>query len=207
MKVGLSVSGLDQLKALRKKIEKFPAAADLAAVAAANDVVEQVEIAASRDITQELNLPASYIREKFRVQRAKKSADLAIVGARKRPVRLARFAAEQITVAAPRAKGDVRRGIAAGRKQAGITVKVKRAGSRSKPLQGTFFMPLRAGKLDGGNGMGIFYRSGDKIGQDYGPSPDQLFRTWIDRERPDIARQLGVAFNARFARELNRLRK
>jgi len=202
MKIGMTISGLDQLKALRKKIQQFPVAADTAGAHAANDVAEQIEVEAARDITQELNLPASYIREKFLTRKAKRLGDVAIVAARKRPTRLARFAAEQITAPAPRAKGDAMRGIAAGRKQAGITVKVKRAGGRSKPIRDAFFLPLRAGKVDGGNGMGVFARAGDKISQEYGPSPDQLFRTWIKKHRPDIGARLAAAFRANFARQL-----
>lgn len=207
MKIGLAISGLDQLKALRKKMDQFPVAADTAGAAAANEVAEQVEIEAARDITQELNLPASYIRAKFLTRKAKRLGDIAIVAARKRPTRLARYAAEQITAPAPRAKGDTMRGIPAGRKQAGITVKVKRAGGRSKPIRDAFFLPLRAGKVDGGNGMGVFTRFGNKIEQEYGPSPDQLFRAWVAKHRPDIGGRLALAFRAHFARELRKLRK
>lgn len=206
MKVGLSVSGLYQLKALRKKIEQFPVAADTAGAAAANEVVEQVEIEAARDITQELNLPASYIREKFLSRKAKRLGDVAIVAARKRAVRAARYAAEQITAPAPRAKGDALRGIQAGRKQAGVSIKVKRAGKRTKIADG-FLLPLRAGKQDGGNGFGIFTRLGDVVEQEYRVSPDQAFRAWIAKHRPDIGGRLAVAFRAHFARELRKLRK
>lgn len=207
MKVGMSILGTDKLRDLARTIRQFPAAAEAAGVGAANEVVEHVEVSAARDITQELNLPASYIREKFLVRRARRASEVAVVAARKRPVRLARFAVEQITVAAPRAKGDKLRGIPAGRKQAGVTVKVKRGGPRSKPMKSTFLMPLRAGKVDGGNGMGIFFRFGDDIGQDYGPSPDQLFRAWIAKRRPDIGNRLAIAFRGRLTRELRRLRK
>lgn len=160
MKIGLAISGLDQLKALRKKIQQFPVAAARASTKAANEVAAQVEVEAPRDITNEINLTPSYVHSKFRVRKATILRGVAIVSSRKRGTRLARFYPQQQTVSSPRAKGDDLRGISPGRKQAGVSVKVKRSGGR-KVIKGAFLIPLRAGKIDGGNGMGIFVREGD----------------------------------------------
>lgn len=206
MKFGLNIAGLDQLKSLRKKIERFPQQAAAASVRASNDVAKQIETEAVRDITQKLNLPASYIRDKFKTRYAKQAGDVIIIGARMRPVRLARYAAEQLTVAAKypnHAKGDPLRKIAAGRKQAGVSVKVLRSGAR-KAMKKAFLIPLRAGNVDGGNGFGLFEREGKQIVHRYALSPDQEFRSWIKAKRPEVSDRLARAFSARFAAELRK---
>ena len=97
-------------------------------------------------------------------------------------------AAEKGKAAAKRARGDAMRGIAAGRKQAGISVSVGQKGRRQMP--GAFMVPRRAGTVAGGNGMGIFIRVGPgrkDIEHLYGPSVDQVFSGVIVRISAEIA--------------------
>lgn len=202
MKISLTLSGADQLKNLAAKIKQYPAQAALAGVAAANDVSETVITSASNNIASRYNLPASYVRERFKLYRAI-NGQPAIVGARKRSTRLDRFAAQQLTTAAPRAKGDPRRGIAPGRKQAGVSVHVNRTKGR-KSMPGSFFIPLRAGKTDGAGGMGVFWRYGDDIELMYGPSIHGSYSFWIQEKHPNISAQLAKAFTARLTEQLRR---
>lgn len=197
MKISLSIKGIDGLKLLKAKIDKYPTIAAHVGVEAINDVAETVITRASADISGRYNLQAAYVREKFRIQRANSIGGTAVVGARKRGVRLARYDAEQLTKAAPKAKGDQRRSISAGNKQAGVSVQVLRAGSR-KAMQRAFLIPLRAGTNDGGNGMGIFIR--DEFGNVkhlYGRSPDQAYRAWLKERESDINALLVRSFSKR----------
>lgn len=197
----MKIDGLAAIKAAAKRIKTIPDASARAAYRAANSVADRVTTVARRDIAAQINLPQSYIREQTRITPATAAVPVAVVRMRMRAVRLARFAAAQVTKAAPRAKGDKRRGIAPGRKQAGVAVKILRTGK--KPVMpGAFLIPLRAGKTDGGNGMGVFVRRGTAIKHLYGPSPDQLFRRWRAEAAPDIKRLLAAAYASQLRYEL-----
>lgn len=201
----ISFQGFGQLKAAANQIRHAPAAAAAAGRDAANDVARTVITQASRDISRRYNLPASYVRDQFRLQLAE-TDQVAVVGARIRNVRLARFDSRQLTAAAPRAKGDKLRKIAKGRKQAGISVKVLRDGGR-KNMPGAFFIPLMSGRNAGGNGLGVFIRTGSgqkDIRHLTGPSPHQAFKFWIAQKRPDLQAMLFKAWTTRFNRNRGR---
>lgn len=205
----MKISGLEQIKKAAKNLRAVPEAAQRAGYRSANAVAAKVGTQARRDIAAQVNLPQSYIRDQMTTSKASPANPVAVIRMRMRAVRLARFAATQITKAAPRAKGDVRRAIPKGRKQAGVAVKVARQGGR-KTMPGAFLIPLRAGKTDGGNGMGVFIRTGrgrDGIEHKYGPSPDQLFRRWRIEAAPDIKRMLAEAFASQLRYELKGSRK
>lgn len=200
------VVGSIELKRAANALRKVPQAAERAAYRAVNTVSNKVMTRAVREIGAEINLPQSYIREQMSITPATLGKPMAIVRARIRDVRLARFAAKQITAPARRARGDKRRGIPAGRKQAGVSVKVARDGGRTR-MPGAFLLPLRAGKVDGGNGMGIFVRYKNIIEHRYGPAPYQLFRRWKDEKAPDVRRMLLDAYRAQLRFELRGTRK
>lgn len=206
MKINLAVDGAKALKKMARDIERYPAQSARAGLAAVNDVASTVITAASRDISQRYNAPAAYVREQFTLRPATSANQTAVIAARKRGTRLARFEANQMTVAAKRAKGDTRRGIAPGRKQAGISIKVKRQGAR-QTLKHAFFLPLRAGKVDGGNGMGIFTHEGGRLKHHYGISPSQAYAGWIREHRPNISAALTKAYTARLRAEILRGKK
>lgn len=205
MKLSVKISGGSGLKALAAKVKKYPQDLAEATLQTANDVAETVISRAATDITQRYNLPASDIREKFSLRLAKRFDDVAIVAVRKRGTRLARYDAQQLTVAAPRAKGDKRRGIPAGRKQAGVSVQVLRGGPR-KEMKDAFFLPLRGGSKAGVNGMSIFWRYEKDIEHMYGPSPHQAFRRWIKENNPKISNLLAKTISARIAQQLRKNR-
>lgn len=158
----IKVTGFDQLKRVAANLRAAPEAAERAAYRAVNTVVRKVSTQARRDIAAQINLPQSYIEDKTQLTLATSKKAIAYIRMRMTAVRLARFDAKQITRVAKnpvRTKGDALRAIPAGRAQAGVSVRVSRTGGR-KTLQGAFLLPLRAGKVDGGNGFGIFVRGG-----------------------------------------------
>lgn len=162
-----------------------------------------------REIGNTVHLSATYIRERMSLSKANSSRLVASIKARKRPTRLATYGARQRVRKDKGAKrpaghnggklfgvqagaGDKSRNIAAGMVPAGITVKELRKSSRQL-LPGAFFMPLRAGKADAANGMGVFIRTGagkKDIKHLYGLSVDQLFRGVIDDISPDVQAEL-----------------
>lgn len=205
----ITIRGLEQLKAAARELRATPEAMDRAAYRTINAVVAKVMTRARRDIGAEINLPQSYIADQMSATKAGPGKLYATVRTRVRPIRMARFDARQLTVAAKRAKGDARRGIPAGRKQAGVSVKINRHGGRTSRKAG-FLIPLRAGKESGGNGMGLFVRVGPgekDIKHKTGPSPDQLFRRWRGEKRPDIQRMLIEAYVSQLRFEIRGKRK
>lgn len=201
----MRISGFEGLKDAADKLRAQPEIVRRAAIGAANDVARDIMNQASRDISQRYNLPAGYIKDKIEFRPAGEDG-VAIVAARKRFTRLARFDARQHTAPAPRAKGDPRRKIQKGRKQAGVSVKVMRSEGRDL-LKEAFFLPLRAGKEAGANGMGMFERlSSGRLKHLYGPSPFQSLRWWANAHRPEIPARIASALNARLARERRRVR-
>jgi len=208
----LSFAGMSGLKQAAIRVRSVPEASARAAYRAVNQVGASAMTAARRSIAAEVNLPASYIGQQMRLAKATAANPVAEIRARMRHVRLARFAARQLTVRSKhpeRSRGDSSRGIAWGRKAAGVSVKVKRSGSRKK-MPGAFLLPLRAGKTDGGNGMGVFLRVGrgrDDIDHRYGPSPYQLFRTWRDKNVDAIQAQLADAYASQLSYELTGKRR
>lgn len=205
----MKIEGVDAITAAAKRIRAVPDASVRAAYRAVNTVAARVVTMAKRDIAAEINLPQSYVAAQTAITKATPASAVGIIRMRIRAVRLARFAATQLTKPAPRARGDVRRGIAAGRKQAGVSVKVKRKGVR-KLMPGAFMLPLRSGEVGGGNGLGVFLRTGKgpkAIRHLYGPSPDQLFRRWREGATPDIKRMLFEAYLSQLRYELRGTRK
>jgi hypothetical protein len=205
----MKITGLGDLVQAAGGLRKTVEASRRAAYRAANAVLGKVETQARRDIAAQVNLPQSYIRDLTRTTKAGPNQPAAYIRMRIRAVRLARFDARQITAVAPRAKGDPRRGIPPGRKRAGVSVKVGRKGGR-KSMRGAFLLPLRAGGSDGGNGMGVFVRTGKGprgIKHLYGPSPDQLFRRWRAEAAPDIRAMLVKAYASQLRYEIKGSRK
>lgn len=223
-----------ELEAAARQIGIAADVIERTAYRAINTVAAKAMTRTRREIVGQVNLTQTYVRERIRLYKAKPGDLTAVVSARHRSTRLATYAARQMTraVKAPKdmspearakymakLKGDKLRGIAAGRKQAGIAVSVKRGGGR-KIMAGGFMIPLRAGKADGANGMGVFIRTGgarnarDVVSQEiytgkgskrpmavesgdvrhlYGPSVDQVMNGVIDDIAPDVQAELEAA--------------
>jgi len=179
---------------------------------AVNAVAAKNMTRSRREITAIVNLTPAYVRERMALRKANAGARVAVIAARRRPTTLTTYGAKQVTRKDKGAKrgtghnggklwgihagsGDSSRNIAAGSVPAGITVKELRRSPRQK-LPGAFFMPLRAGKSEGGNGMGVFIRTGTgkrDLKHLYGLSVDQVFRNVIDTIAPDVEAELEEA--------------
>ena len=205
----LKIDGLQAVANLAAAARATPDAVQRAAYRSINQVATKVQTDAVRTVASQLNLTVAYVRDKFALEKASRQNLLAVVKAGMRPIGLERFSATQLVAKAARAKGDVSRAIPAGRKQAGVSVKVSKTGARKK-MPGAFLIPMRAGTEAGGNGKGVFIRTGKGRGDIkhlYGPSPDQLFRRYREENLPDIQRMLADAYASQLRFELKGTRK
>lgn len=197
MSFSVSIEGLD---AIRTQFANAPQAVERAAMRSINAVAAKLRTQASKDIRQRYALTATYLNKHLTLKRASTSNKDAAITAEKRPTLLSRYGASQLTKAAKQAKGDARRGIPVGRKQAGVSFKVLRAGGRKR--EGKFFMlPLRAGLTGGGNGWGVAVRTGAGRNQYkvlYTISVDQAFK----HLRPGYVDKLPADLEAAFRKQL-----
>lgn len=223
----MKFSGFKNLTGAAKSIRAAPDAAQRAAVRSVNSVTAKLATEIKREIASEISLPQTEVARNMRTISASQGMKNAhaMILVRRRGVSLIRFEALQLTKPAKRAKGDALRRIAPGRKAAGISVKVGRG---RKTLRGAFLLPLRAGKVAGGNGLGVFMRDGragpsegpaglnatlgkyrwrGNIKHLYGPSPDQLFRRIRVQKIPFIKSMLAKAFASQLRYELTGSRK
>lgn len=177
---------VDALAPLADGIRAAPDAIVRAQLDGINVVADRVNQESRRRIVSTVNLSPTYVRDRMRYVKAKRSTMKAGIFARVRPTTLATFGAQQLVQPAPKAKGDKLRGIPAGQKQAGVSVMVKPA-SR-KAMRKAFLVPLRnVGR------MGVFTRFGPEkkdILHRYGPSVDQVFRNVAGDMEPDIIADL-----------------
>lgn len=185
-----------QLRGVRKAI-------DDASYRAVNAAARKARTSASREIRDQLRLKAGYVNENLTVaKRATRQKPEAEVAGRSRPTRLARYGAKQLTrKAKTHASGDEIRGISTGRKQAGVSVGVKKGGSRSK-MRGAFQLPL----LNSGV-MGVFVRTGPgekDIKHLYGPSVNQALETVFPEITPDAADELKRQYERQLSYELSK---
>jgi len=204
VKIDVQTAGLDKFA---ERLERFPAATSKAAVLAINKTARRARTAASREIRKQVSLTAGYLNKEERLwisRFAKQSNLTAKISARVRPTSLVTFGAKQLSRAGKR-KPKV---------NAGISVKVKRGGSRRKIRQ-AFFMRLKRGKSQGGN-LGIAVRSLEGLNLKklnaspksagihvlYGPSVDQVFNTVRKDISPEISKYLLQEFNRQYARLL-----
>lgn len=191
---------IDGLAEVRSALGKAGSVSRKAAKLAINDTARRMRTAGSKAIREQVNLKAKYVNDRLRItEKATDDSPFAIISGRRRPTRLDRYGTKQLTKRAKhpeRSRGDPLRGIPAGKKAAGVSVKVKRKGARKK-MRGAFLIPLN----DSG-GLGVALRTGK--GRNayevlHGPSVDQV---WTDvREDLEAEKRL----NAEFQRQLKRL--
>jgi hypothetical protein len=166
-----------------------------ATVEALNTITEGLYELGRDRMIKNINLDDSYVKGKMELTKATVGNPTSSVRADGRDTVLGRFDAKPVTAStvspAGKLKGNPRLGIPAGRKQAGVTVRVQRDQVNSDFVPRGFLLPLRAGNVDGGNGLGVFARSRDgTLKHRYGPSPYQLFRKQI----PDLLNEADEAF-------------
>lgn len=182
-------------------------------------------------VVSQVNLTKTYVDPKLTVaQNATPEKPVAVLSVPTRGLSLANFDATQQSVANvwteamfaekfgstkanvrpnPRApsmpwtprKGDPLRKIQSGKKQAGITVRIKTAGGTAV-MPHVFLMPMR-----GQNGkFGVFGRpkGGGKAKAKYGPSVDQVLKgVWRDDEQT-IAEKLGDSVMSELSNEITK---
>lgn len=199
-KIKVEISGADKRAAA---LQAFPGELLAVASGAVNRVAKPLYPRCQREIVSQVNLTEGYVRDRMSLTLATPEQPVAIISARRRATRLATYAAQQVTVAAPDAKGDPLRGIPRGMKQAGVSVSVKRGGAR-KTMSHAFLIPLL-----NGNGLGVFVRTGTgrkDIRHLYGPSVDQVLSRVIDDIYPEIqqslASEVGAGLDEAIARKL-----
>ena len=187
-----------QVEALTGKIGKLePAELGSNLVSAINEVADRAYDFARKRMTDSVNLTDDYVRRKMVVQAAtaqRPEARITASGAREDMTVLGRYDAKMIL--APRkttnrarpTTGGLR--IPSGMRQNGVEVKVRKTGGASEIEYG-FLQPLRAGKTDGGNGLGVFARSKSGVKRHrYGPAVYQLFRTQMPNITDDVGEDL-----------------
>lgn len=167
----------DDLKRAQAQLKAMVSVIDKAQADAVNSATRKALTLAVNGIKSQVNLKSPYIRTKLRVyQKATSRKPEAALGAESRGVLLDRFDGQQMVVKTKqpsRSKGDPLRGISAGYKSKGTTVKVKTKGS-TKFFKG-FYIPLK-----NNNSMGIAVRTGSRKNDYkilYGPSVSQTFKT------------------------------
>ncbi len=163
-----------------------------ASASAINTTVDSTTKRSKITITTQINLTPPYVDKKFSVTKATDDNPTATITARDGPTVLTRFNAKQVITPATRAKGDRSRAIPPGYKSGGVSVNVKTGGARGVIEHG-FLMKLRAGAVSGGNGFGVFTRTGpgkNDYRQRYGPSVDQAFKVVLREIAPSVGQEL-----------------
>lgn len=183
-----------QLKRASKLVKGTVTALEKAEYRTVNRVASKTRTAGSKEIRSRVNLKAAYVNQHLRLfKKATPGNPRAVITARKRPTRLARYGAKQITRAAKGAAGDSSRAIPAGKKQGGVSVQVSK-GSGRRRMPKAFLVPLKTNGL-----TGVFIRTGTNRGDIkhlYGPSVDQVFRSVRDDLKPTIRKEIVKEFKA-----------
>lgn len=201
MKIDVQMIGLPDFA---ERLERFPRATQKAATLAINATARKARTQASIEIRKQVNLTRAYLNTDKRlwISRFAKETNLtAKITARHRPTQLTTYGARQLT----------RKGKHVARRNAGVSVKVKRGGKQRK-LRTAFFLKLKNGNL------GIAVRSIEGLNLKkaglasskqsagvhvlYGPSIDQVFNDVRHQIGPDMAKFLGQEFNRQYARVL-----
>ncbi|MDA5562814.1 phage tail protein [Cobetia sp. MMG027] len=180
-----------------------PKAAAKAAQLALNSAARRARTLGSAAIRQQVALSAGYVNDNLKVRTFATSTDLSTrIAANPRAVLLTRYGAKMRTVKASSRrglKGDPARGIAAGRKAAGVKgVRVKTGGG-TKRIEGAFWV-----RLAGSGQWAPAVRTGDGP-SDYrvmhGPS---VYQVWSD-VRATVAPQAMQHAADEFIRQFDRL--
>lgn len=196
-------ANFDEISSLAKTTEDIARLLSVVGVPAVNKVAGIARERSHKAILSQVALTGEYVNTNLTLTPASAQTPVAVITGRGRGTTLSRFAARQEVVAVKnpqRAKGDKRRGIAAGMKAAGISVNVKTGAARAT-ISRAFFLPLRAGGVAGANGQGVFTRRGGVLKHRYGPSVNQVFH----RVAIDIEKSVADDLQATIARDLDEL--
>jgi hypothetical protein len=200
--VKVTLDGIEGLNALIAQFSALPDDIAKAKESALNDAATRIQDRFMSDLVSRVGLTMDYVRGLMRITRATVQRPIALISARKRAVRLGRYDAQQRTQPAKRAKGDKRRGIAPGLKQAGVSVTVKRGQTKAMPKG--FLIPLK-----NANAWGVFVRLGrsrKQIKHLYSLSPDQAFKQYITRQAGPLSALVEERFRVHLAAQVKGLR-
>lgn len=160
---------------------------------ALNTTARRARTEAARNIREQVALAATYVNQRLTVKPATNGKLEAEVSAPRRGMLLSRFKWKQLWTGRKGSKG---------RRPAGITGVIKPG--RSYTVRRFFALPLRAGRVDGGNGLGLAMRLGpgrDNYEVLHGPSLSQVYQS----VRTDIEPGVRERFHAEVVRQLERL--
>ena len=178
LNVAIDVAGIERLSAFVARIE--PEILPDIIVEGLNEAATEIYDLAQDRMNADINLSDEYLRSKMEVEKASRGVPVATITARSAGTTLGRFDAKPVVVDAKgdpkNLKGNRALGIAPGKKQAGVTVQVRRSGVNDNFTPRGYILPLRAGTEAGANGWGVFARrkSGNQKHR-YGPAVYQLF--------------------------------
>lgn len=181
---------IDAVEQSADRIERSIARAELAlaAVDSVNVVAKRADVSIRRGENANIGLTDAYVKSKTDLRLASRTPRAEIITRGDLTI-LGRYNLAQIwQPAGSRAKGDPKRGIPAGSKQAGVRVDIK----PSTPTYQTkwFTMTLRRGTQSGDN-VGVFVRTGPRSTKHiYGPSPYSLARFQIGVQSDEILNDL-----------------
>jgi hypothetical protein len=178
-----------------RAVRRVPAVLTKARVKAVNSTLNATKKFTVQAVYDDVTLKKADINKQLKVDKATQSRVNAVLTAKARPRLLARYSARIKTVPVKhpnRSKGFAKYGIPPGRKLAGVSVKVKRHGSR-KMIKGFLI------ELKGSHATGLAVRTGrgmDAYEVKYGPSVYQVVR-WHEADitafiHQDLTRTLGA---------------
>jgi hypothetical protein len=159
-----------------------------------NEVATRTYDMARDRITTTINLSDDYLRKRFRVDKATERNPKAVItalGGKENATPLGRYGPVKMVLIPKKDKRNRGQGKLPlnGMRQRAVTIEV----TKGKPLSllYAFAQPLRAGNVDGGNGLGVFTRIKGKTGKKdythrYGPQVYQMFRTQIGNIEDDV---------------------
>jgi hypothetical protein len=202
MAITIQQRGLEE--AIRT-VRRIPGALTKASVKAVNQTAREARKFTAQAVYDSVMLKKADINQRLSVNKATRSNTKAALTAHARPRLLASYGARVRTAPVKhprRSKGYAQLGIPPGRKMAGVSVKVKRSGSR-KLMRPAFLLVLRS------NNIGLAVRTGrgrDDYEIRYGPSVAQVV-SWNDDEiEAFIGEGLSRTFEAQLVQALERLR-
>lgn len=187
-----------QLGSMDRFTKRTEAQIAKAGAMAVNTVARRARTMTARAIRKEKAFQAGYVNERLRVVKfATEAHPEAVISARWRSTQLIRFGAKQLT----------KKGKTVPRRTAGVSFRVKKAGSRQK-MRGAFFVALRAGKREGENRGIAIQLPGRQLNSKGNPKFEVLYSSSVHNVfsdvRPQIEPEVSNLLNVEFERQVRR---
>lgn len=208
--ITVKTTGIDTVKSMLAEIKGISAKVNYRAI---NKTIDKGRTLISKKVREQASLKAGYVRERLQLIRATTAKQSGAIVAQKRGILLSRFARSRLSVKAKsnpaRLKGYPAlsddtvtiKALAPGRRQSGISVRIKPSGSN---IRGKFF-PIRLS-----NGVvGLAVRTGrgrNDYDVKYGPSVSQIFERIKPDVEPVLADEYVQQYGAQLSYELSKLK-